>query len=229
MFWRMGIAIAALVVAIGSAGISGWSLIYTRKATNATVESTSYVAITTGHDTDRRHAELTPRLRITVEPANPGVKTLKLRIYLASPAELQRLDALTVTIRDDHPWRGEGTPVAAGPTAGQIREQIWGRWRFIPGTGPGADPVRGIPGADLTGRTTPTHGMPVGEELPFFLEETFPPPWSHQQLDSWQEQMGPYLRLRLECVRDGYEPWVLTAELHIKDGVGFAEVPNAGS
>jgi hypothetical protein len=163
-----------------------------------------------------------------VQPSNPGSTILKMQIYLAGPAELERLDALAVSIRDDHPWRGESTPVGGGPTPEQVRRQIWGRWMFRPGTGPGADSTRGIPGADETGRTTPTSGLPVGEGLPFFLDSTFPPPWSHQDLRAWQEQMGPYLRLLLECVREGQQPWVLPAEIVIdNNGAGYAEIPLA--
>jgi hypothetical protein len=215
----MILGIIALAVSVVSTGLSGWAVKYVR-------QSAGSAAITAGHDTDRRHSELMPRFRIRVAPANPGVTTLKMRIYLLGPPELCELDGLTVSIRDDHPWRADGTRLASGPTPEQVREQIWGRWRFTPHTGPGADPVKGVPGADATGRTTPTGGLPVGEELPFFLEPTSPPPWSHQDLDSWQEQMGPYLRLRLECLRDGHKPWVLTAEISMSnDGTGWTEIP----
>ena len=87
----------------------------------------------------RRNAELTPRFRVTCEPSNPGSPTLRLGVFLSGPPELERLDALAVAIRDDHPWRGQGTPLAGGPTPEQVAAQIWGPYRFIPGTGPGAD------------------------------------------------------------------------------------------
>jgi hypothetical protein len=78
------------------------------------------------------------------------------------------------------PGAARGPPLADGPTAKQVAAQIWGPYRFIPGTGPGADPVRSVPGADPTGCATPTSGLPVGEELPFYLEPTQPPSWSQQ-------------------------------------------------
>jgi hypothetical protein len=68
-----------------------------------------------------------------------------------------------------------------------------------PGTGPGADSVRGIPGADPTGRVTPSSGMPVGEELTFALEPTRPPAWSHQPQENWLSERGTLIRLRLDC------------------------------
>ena len=67
--------------------------------------------------------------------------------------------------------------------------------------------------------------MPVGEELPFFLEPNHPPQWSQQPLDAWQQQMGPLLRLKLECHKEGRPPWVLPAELMVNEGVAYAEVP----
>jgi hypothetical protein len=146
-------------------------------------------------------------------------------VFLIGPPELERLDALTVTIRDDHPWRGQGTPVAGGPTPEQVAAQVWGRYRFIPGTGPGAGSVTGITGADPAGRTTVTAGLPVGEELPFDLEPTNPPRWSGWNRSGWQQAVGPMLRLRLECHRDGWEPWSLPCEMKIEDGGAWTEVP----
>jgi hypothetical protein len=235
-------ALAALLVAIVSVAVSGVSVIYGRRATaaadrsadaadrsaDAAGKSADAAAITVGLDADRRQAELAPRFRITCAQANPGVDSMSLVIRLLGPPELERLDGLTVVIRDDHPWRAQGTPLAGGPTPEEVASQIWGRYRFTPGTGPGADSVRGIPGADPTGRTTPTGGLPVGEELPFHLEPNMPPTWSHQSLDAWQQQMGPWLRLRLECRREGRPAWVLPCEMMIENGVGYTEVPAPG-
>jgi hypothetical protein len=188
-------------------------------------KSAAAAATTAALDMQRRNAELTPRFRVTCEPSNPGSPTLRLGVFLSAPPELERLDALTVTIRDDHPWRGQGT-LAGGPTPEQVAVQIWGPYRFIPGTGPGADSVRGIPGADPTGRTTPTGGMPVGEELPFFLEPTWPPSWSQQPQENWQKECGTMVRLRLEARRDGWDPWVLTCEVDTAaEGLSTVEIP----
>ena len=198
--------IAALAVAIVSALCAAGAVWYARRSDRSAARSAVAASTTAALDIQRRNAELTPRFRVTCEPSNPGSPTLRLRVFLSGPPELERLDALTVTIRDDHPWRSQGTPLAGGPTPEQVAAQIWGPYRFIPGTGPGADSVRGIPGADPTGRTTPTGGLPVGEELPFFLEPTFPPSWSQQPQDHWLTESAPVVRLRLECRRDGWDP-----------------------
>ena len=216
--------VAALVVAIVAALAAIAAVWYARRSDRSAARSAAAAATTAALDMQRRNAELTPRFRVTCEPSNPGSQTLRLRVFLAGPPELGRLDALTATIRDDHPWRGQGTPLAGGPTPEQVATQIWGPYRFIPSTGPGADPVRGIPGADPTGRTTPTGGMPVGEELPFFLEPTRPPSWSQQPQENWQKERGTVLRLRLECQRQGWEPWVLSFEIDT-NGQNTVEIP----
>ena len=218
--------IAALVVAIVSALGAVGAVWYARRSDRSAARSAAAASTTAALDFQRRNAELTPRFRVTCEPSNPGSPTLRLGVFLSGPPELERLDALTVTIRDDHPWRGQGTPLAGGPTPEQVAAQIWGPYRFIPGTGPGADHVRGIPGADPTGRTTPTGGMPAGEELPFFLEPTYPPSWSQQPQDNWQKERGTVVRLRLECRREGWDPWILTCEIDTGgDGPGTVEIP----
>jgi hypothetical protein len=198
--------IAALVVAIVAAVAAAAAAEYARRSARSAAETASM-------DRQRRHAELTPHFRVTLGRANPGVDTLRLRVFLMGPPELGRLDGLTVTIRDDHPWRGQGPQLGGGPTAEQVAGQIWGPYRFTPGTGPGADAVRGIPGADPTGRTTPTRGMPVGEELQFSLERTLPPLWSQQTPEDWRREQGTVIRLQLECRRDGWDPWTLAGEV----------------
>lgn len=225
--------IAALIVAIVSALASVAAVQYARRSDqsaerSAVASERSAVAseARAALEGQRRHAEMTPRFRITVAPANPGSDSLRLGVFLVGPPELDRLDSLTVTIRDDHPWRAQGSPLAGGPSTEEVAAQIWGPYRFMPGTGPGADSTKGIPGADPTGRVTPTRGMPVGEALPFFLEPTRPPQWSAQPLENWRHERGPAIRLQLECRRDGWEPWTLTCEFDTSAPAGtVVEVP----
>lgn len=221
--------VAAFVVAIVSAAISAASVLYARRAAAAADRSAGSAAITAGLDADRRHAELTPRLRIRCGPANPGVEATNMSIYLAGPPELERLDRLVVVIRDANPWRDQGTPLAGDPTPEQVAAHVWGRYKLTPGAGPGVDPATGLFGADRTGRRCPTGGMLVGERLLFQLDPTLPPSWSHQSLESWQQQVGPLLRLRLECHREGQAPWILPCEVLVEDGEGSADVPEQSS
>ena len=206
--------ITAFVLSIVSTLTAVWSIWYARQSARSAQLSAGAAETTAELDSDRRHAELTPQLRVTCEPLNPGSTTLRLQVFLVGPPELQRLDGLTAVIRDDHPWRAHIGAPTAGATPEQIAEQIWGPYMFTPGVGPGADPVRGIPGADRTGRTTPTGGMPVGEVLPFQLEPTRPPTWFAQSPDDWKRERGPVVRLTMECSRDGMEPWTLKCEIN---------------
>ncbi len=161
---------------------------------------------------DRRHNELTPRLRIRCYPTNPGSDTYKLTIKIVGPIGLDGLDELVVTIRDDHPGRKHSTALAGGPTAEEIADQIWSPLRFMPGTGPRASSSRGVPGADPTGRTTPASGLSADEELPFFLEPTLPPKWYEQTFQDWLTERGNVLRLTFQC-RKGTASWTVVGEI----------------
>lgn len=218
--------IVAVVVSIVSAAVAAISVAYARRSAQSAESSAVSAKTTAALDVQRRNVELTPRFRATCTPLNPGTGNMRrLVLTLVGPPELQRLDALTVRIRDDHPWRAEGTPLAGGPTPEQIADQIWGPYRFTPGTGPGADPARGVPGADRTGRSSPTSGLPVGEGLPFQLEPTLPPSWSQQSPQDWSREQGMLVRLSVECRRDGWEPWTLPCELDASTWPAVVEFP----
>ena len=162
-----------------------------------------------GIERDRRRSELTPRFRIAWEPANPGVDALTMRIMLTGPPGLDRVDRLTVRIRNDHFRRDDWPLTAGGPTREQVQQQIWGPYRFRPHTGP--DDAR----ADEHGRVTVyDHEVPVGEQLQFLLEPTVPPSWSRDASGEWWRGMvGTVIRLALEAERTGHGRWTLPAEL----------------
>jgi hypothetical protein len=167
-------------------------------------------------------------LTITCTPINPGSDQLRLTVALTGPPELHQLDRLIVTIRDDHSGRQSSTTLPGGPTPEQLHAQIWGPLRFVPGTGPGADPTRGVPGADPTGRSTPTTGLPVGEELPFALEPSPPPRWSNHTHQAWRQERGTILRLTFECHNNTDHPWTLTGEIDTQDPTPV-QIPTASS
>ena len=161
---------------------------------------------------ERRKSELTPLFRVRCEPWTAGNDAdLRLRLQLTGPTSLGRIDGVTVTIRDDDFRRGEGTLIAGGPTREQVKEQIWGPYRFGPGTGP--DEAQ----ADVTGRVTDYAAeLPVGEELRYFLERTRPPFWATSMTqESWNQQRGPVIRLLLEPRRNDYGEWRLPCEIDL--------------
>jgi hypothetical protein len=159
--------VTALVVAIVSAVAAVGAVLYARrldrlaartvaaagKSAAATEKSAAAVEIALALDRDRRHAELTPRFRVTFRrPPDPEL-ALDLNVHLNGPLELGQLDELIVTILDDDEWRRQGIRRTGLQRDEQLSAaQIWGPYRFLEGIGPGNDPVSGAFGPGRTGR-----------------------------------------------------------------------------
>jgi len=197
------------VVALGATAIAAVAARQSNKSSgkaNQTAEALAEI------ERDRRHAELTPRFRVRVEPWTAGNNDdLRLRVMLTGPPGLDRIDGLTVKVRDDHFRRGEGNLLAGGPTSEQIKAHVWGPYRFRPGTGP--DNSR----ADVDGRATIYDTeLPIGEELPYLLERTRPPDWATSMTqEQWNTQRGPVIRIVLEAWHDDHGRWILPCEVDL--------------
>jgi hypothetical protein len=149
----------------------------------------------------RWHTDLTPTFDVTC--TTTGGDRAELRVVLAGPAGLDRLDQVTMSIRDD--IRGRAPVTAGEPTAEQITRQVWGPYRF----------VSGVDGADETGRRVAPVELLLGDWRPFALERTLPPPWS-SDTDGWRRQYANQpLRLTLTCCRQGHQPWTVPREIRI--------------
>jgi hypothetical protein len=149
----------------------------------------------------RRHDEMTPRFRFTYE--HQGGDTVRLKLALAGPVGLSRLDSVVLTIRDDLVDRGQVT--AGGPTAEEIRDQLWGPYRLRPG----------VSGADETGRAASPAPVNRGEALYYVLEPSFPPPWNPDTAMWQREYDSKPLRLTVTCTQDG-DMWELPEEVIIE-------------
>lgn len=180
---------------------------------------------TAGLDLQRRHAELTPHFRATCGRLNAGGHRLKLVIELTGPPDLERLDELTVTIRDDKHTRLKPTSSLDTPSTEQLPDHVWGPVRFVPGIGPGTTTRPGAGAADPAGRETHTAGMPIGEGHTFSLEPTVPPSWSNWTPAQWREKCGTTLRFRIEGRRDGWEPWTVPGEIEAGGEPASVEIP----
>ena len=199
-------AIAA-VGSVASAAVAAWAA---RQSRLSAGEANSASKALADIERDRRHSELIPRFRVVCERGNPGTDNLGLRVMLLGPPGLERIDSLAVTNRDDHFRRGDWPLTAGGPTREEIKEQIWGPYRFTPGTGP--DDAR----ADRTGRTTEyDYPLPVGEELPFQLEPTWAPPWSQMSREDWRRQRGTVIRLAFTARHNDHGVWTLPCEINV--------------
>jgi hypothetical protein len=103
--------IAALVVSIVAAAGSVGAVWYARRSARSSATSAAAAETTAALDSQRRHAELTPRFEIVCTAGNNGVGDHgELRLALAGPTGLERLDEVTVAILDetgaDHWARG---------------------------------------------------------------------------------------------------------------------------
>jgi hypothetical protein len=197
------------LVALGATAIAA---IAARQSSRSSGKANQTATALASIEQDRRRSELTPRFRVRVEPWTAGNdQDLRLRVMLSGPAGLDRIDGLTVKVRDDHFRRGEGTLTAGGPTREKIKAQVWGPYRFRPGTGP--DNAL----ADADGRVTAYEAeLPVGEELPYLLERTRPPAWATSMTqEQWNEQRGPVIRIALEAWHADHGRWTLPCEIDL--------------
>ena len=207
------------VGSIAAASVAAWAAYQSRSSAeeaNRAAETLAQI------ERDRRHAELCPRFRVSCGPlgqADYGGK-LQLRVLLIGPPALGYLDKLTVTIRDDHHRRGDGPLLTINPPREEIKRQIWGPYRFTPGTGP--DEAR----SDGTGRETAYNAvLPVGEALVYQLEPNPPPPWSTGTTPSqWQQQEGSVIRLALDAETREIGSWRLACEIDVGDAVSQVSV-----
>jgi hypothetical protein len=170
----------------------------------------------------RQWEHLTPQFSCSMELLNPGGPFMRLVLELNGPLALERLESLTARIRDDRPGRADEAQLGNGPTADQIRAQVWGPYRFTPDTGPGASPGTG--GADPNGRSVDVAAMPlqVGEGLRFQLEPTRPPSWmvasavdAASPETNWRQMVGDRLRLSITARSKDAEPWVIPLEIDV--------------
>jgi len=214
--------IASLIIAVLSLGTAGFAIIYARRSAVAADKSAVAAARAAAAeeksaalDADRRHAELTPKFEFTARPANPGSDQITATLTLLGPDDLGSIDQLTVSIDDDHPWRATAVSLPGGPTPEQVADQIWGPYRLVPGTGPGANSVGGILGASRTGRdVTISRHLTIGDPIPLALQPTLPPPWSQMTQSQWQRERGHTVRLALEC-RSGSRAWFIKRNLEV--------------
>lgn len=153
----------------------------------------------------RRHVELTPQLRITCRAQSDDRADLV--VSLDGPAGLDRLDEMTISIRDDRHDRG-ASPISGGPAAEQVAEVIWGPYRL----------AAGISGVDATGRYITYGQLRLGDWSQFSLQRTFQPPWQ-TDAENWrrQWQAGP-VRLVIVCQREGLPSWTLPYEIEVQSG-----------
>ena len=205
-------ATIALVVSIIAVLLTGVATYFGKRGVDA-----AETAITI--EKERRHAEMRPHFLVTCEAPSPGTDQRRLLIKLMGPGDLEKIDDLTVTIRDDSYFRLKPTP-----SPGSVGDHVWGPMRFVPGTGPGATTRTGAVGADSAGRTTESVGMPVGEEHIYQLESTRPPNDGTRTREQWQAEVSSTLRIQIKSQRKDWDDWITVGEVEVSDGGASVEM-----
>jgi len=158
-----------------------------------------------------RHDALTPEFTFSLKPLNRGPdedEVMQLEIGLIGPAGLAQLDDLRIEVRDDRPRVALGS---GGPSAEEVRAQVWGPYRFSPG----------VDGASGDGRYVapiayqrPDKKLPRGESLRLQMERTQAPHWFPHGTDGWRKEFksSSPVRLLLHCRADD-ATWVAPVEV----------------
>jgi hypothetical protein len=207
------------VGAVGSAAaavVAAWAA---RQSRFSAQEANAAAGVLAVIESDRRHAELTPRFRVTVDDGGSGTEErLVMRMMLIGPPGLDHLDSLIVRIRDDNYRRWTGGELPVGATHEQVRKCIWGPYRLVPGLG--SDDGR----ADETGRSAKYNTtLPIGEDVAFPVEVTRAPPWLGRSQQDWQRywqenRLARTIRIVIEASLVGHRTWRLPYEVKLGPG-----------
>jgi hypothetical protein len=195
------IAVVAILIAIASA----W---YARRQA---VSSEQVTAI----EKTRLHHDLTPDLQISCKfPQSSDMATAELE--LTGPKGLDRLDEVTVRIRDDRPDPSANPGTSLTPE--QVSAVIWGPFRLNPG----------VRDTDGLGREHGPFPLPRNEPYKLSLEQSMVPSWWIDPGEWRRQYESAPLRLQLTCRREGYEPWTVLWEGHPSRGMRVRYKPGSG-
>lgn len=153
-------------------------------------------------DRQRRHEELTPQLLFELEESGSQPRVYHLKVHLSGPPGLDRLDTLTVSIRDESRFRTRlSHSQLAAPTDEEFEAQIWSRLGFLDHSG-------------ALKRTNIGTTFAVGESVTIPLSPTRAPSWTGQTQEKWSDQFS-VMRLTAECGRQGWDTWFVRAEVEL--------------
>ncbi|MGW4086995.1 hypothetical protein ACWEGS_28585 [Streptomyces sp. NPDC004822] len=197
-------------IAAVAAAFSGYAAFYAMRAAKSSdrnsqaANRTAELAYQTAEsvariERDRWHRELTPQLRLRVDPNQH-----KIYVRFDGPVALKQLH-LHLHIRDDRD-RSEDPVLAGAYTAEQRAAVIWGPYRFQPG----------IDRADEQGRSAGPFTLAAQDLTLLAVQPTLRPEWFEGPYgeDRWRSQYRTApLRLWVDCEAEGHNPWRLSFEL----------------
>lgn len=153
-------------------------------------------------DHQRRHEELTPQLLFELEESHRRSRVYHLKVRLAGPPGLDRLDTLTVSIDDESRFRTRlQRDRLTAPTDEEFEAQIWSRLAFLDDAG-------------SLNRTVSSAALAVGEWLTIPLGPTRTPSWTGQTQEKWSDQFS-VIRITAQCSRAGWDTWLLRTEVDL--------------
>ncbi len=184
---------------VASAVAAGFALLSARRANQtaqAAYQTAETLAVIERH---RWHADLTPE--ITAKFVD-RLGQCTLRIALAGPVGLDRLDSVTVTMQNEGGVDHAGHSLPGGPSAEEVEAVVWSPYRFTPSSD----------GTDTRGRAPAPFPLERGQWRPFSIDVPPTPHW--MQHDWWETYYADKpIRLTFECRRADHEPWIIPFEI----------------
>lgn len=154
----------------------------------------------------RHQAEIKPEFRL--EARAVGDNSVELQIEFVASAGLERLDAVTLSIRDD---RVHLPADHAGATpADELARAVWGPCRFR----------RAAHSGDDTGRELLPFALALAETHIDFLERSPCPSWHDPAL--WDlDHRGKPIRLKVIVDAGIHGRWTIPAEVSVEPRIGY--------
>jgi hypothetical protein len=181
------------ILSSGATAIAAFAAVASWRSANAANQTTNSLVELERH---RRHEELTPIFKITSTKLN--MEVIHLSVQLVGPPGLDRLDRLTLSIRNDSRFN---LPPNTYVQDELMRNQIWGPYRFS----------LGIDNATSDGRGNSCESLFLGDSWLFQLERTQTPPWTDSAW--WGSQFSKLpIKLTLVGERNGDDPWIVPFE-----------------
>ncbi|MFE7673375.1 hypothetical protein ACFU5N_14305 [Streptomyces albidoflavus] len=209
-------AIAAAVGVVVAAVMAYWT---TRKAAAAAADSAETAREVAKIERDRWHRELTPELAFSLIRVSPN--RLRLTTTLDGPVGLDHLDTITLTVRDEAGWDHSARPHDDEAMRAELPSVVWGPARFSPG----------VDGVAAPGRKSVIRSLERGNSVYRQMDNSEPPSWFQEPSDWVDGYWDAKLRLHAVCEVEGYEPWIIVAEIdnpgmrYIVDGPDEMEIP----
>ncbi|MFC3986809.1 hypothetical protein [Streptosporangium jomthongense] len=178
---------------IAGTTVSVLSWMAARRSAAAAEKAVEAAEAMTAIERERRHRDNRPDISIKHTPILSGGAQMEL--LLTGPHGVEEVRVERLVIQDSEPW---ANPVIQSPTREELAVYVRGPYEFV---GKLEEQKSG-------GRTVEPFTLIVGYPHKLLLKETSPPPNSKIPENIWRQDVHSLsLRVAVECVQEGYEPW----------------------